>query len=191
MGMTKYLPRFLTEFILDRRRSRNTWKAILLASDKRFAEAADLYSTFADRHLADRTLHYSTLCKYSMENWIEAKDPANALVQARKALRAFGNNDGEWLKYSAGDHAGVLVEMATQLHAARFTAEAEIFADEVNAQFERYKVPFRCILDPDERSPFPAQCEQCGGSLPSSTHRESIECPFCKVVIYAYRNSSG
>lgn len=101
MAFEKYLPRFLREFLLERRRSRRTWKAIILAGEKRFAEAAQIYSDFADQHLTESTLQYSTHCEYSMENWIEAKQPQKALEQARRALRSFGNNDDEWMRYSS------------------------------------------------------------------------------------------
>lgn len=191
MAFEKYLPKILREFLLERRRSRATWKAILLASEKRFAEAARIYSDFADQHLAESTLQYSTHCEYAMENWIEAKQPQEALEQARRALRSFGNDDGEWMRYSSGDYAGALVKMATKLHTDGFTAEAETFAREVNEQLEKYNVPFRCLLDPAEKNEFPSICTQCGGSLPYSTHQQAIECPFCEILVYARQDSPG
>lgn len=186
MAFERYLPKFLSEFLRERRRSRIVWQVINLRDEQRFAEAAEVYSNFAEEHSAvERTLYYGLYGEYALENWIDAGRPGKALEQARSVLRAFCRNDGEWMRYSSGDHASVLIQMATKLHAAAFLAEAETFALEVNAQLEKYSVPFRCLIDPAEKKLFPTVCGQCGGLLPYSTHQEAIKCPFCGALAYS------
>lgn len=186
MGSIKdYFPGFIKEYFRERRRAKVVDKAIDLAAQEKYADAAEVYTRYAPEVLEYGELLYVLYCRYAFEMWIKAKDVGNALQQARNALRILCSNDGEWLKYSSGTHADDLLWMAGELYATGYIAEADIFSQEVNVQLEKYDLPMRCVVGTLRKSTFPSVCPQCGGNLPYSPYQHAIECPFCETVNYA------
>lgn len=185
MNFLQTISQRVKEFLRERRRDSVIDQGIALDGKGRYAEAARLYSDFAVESLAESELMAALYHQYSFEMWLEASDPANALEQARTALRMLCTQDGKWLTYNSGENAEKVLEMVSQLYAAGHTAEGQTLAAEANEQFEKFGLPVRCAAAPVIRSEFPPACPQCAGTLPNSPFHASITCPFCKSVIYA------
>lgn len=192
MKFIDYLPEFIREYLLEKRREKICAKAYNLAQQEKYAEAAEVYVRFAPELLEYRQTGYGKLmycvyCSYAFEMWIKAKDVKNALLQARNTLRILSSNDGEWLKYASGQQADNLLKMVVTLYGEGYIAEADTLSNEVNGQLAKYQVPLRCAAAPAHRIKFPSLCPHCGGKLPYSPSRFAIECPFCDTTIYAQK----
>lgn len=172
-------------FLRERRRDSVIGRAIDLDQAGKYTEAAGIYSGFAAESLAASELMASLYHQYSFEMWLKAKEPQNALLQARTALRMLCTPEGKWLTYNAGENANKVIQMVSQLYAAGHPAEGQTLSAEANEQFEIFGLQVRCAAAPVRRSEFPPTCPQCGGTLPNSPFHASIACPFCESVIYA------
>lgn len=181
----KYLPQFVLDRLRERRRSAAVDRAIELDGKGDFAGAARVYEDFALESLSETTLMSSLYRRYAFEEWLNAKEPQNALRQALEALRLLCDDDGKWIKSDNGENADEVISMVSQLYAAGYPEQASELAAEANKQFEKYGLTVRCAAEPVIRSKFPAVCEQCGGRLPESPFAIAIECPFCHTIIYA------
>lgn len=195
MGFTDYLPEFIQKY-LDERKSAKIWdKAYKLKQQEKYAEAAEVYAAFAFERLKLKDsgygeLSYCSYCEYAFEMWLKAENPQKMLEEARNVLRVYGNNDGKWLKYSAGQNVEDLITMVVQMHGAGFAAEAEILSKEINEQLEKYEMPMRCAVaaTPILGDYFPLLCPQCGAKIPKTESRNTVECLYCETVIYAKNN---
>jgi hypothetical protein len=195
MGFKDYLPEFIQEY-LDQRKCDKIWnETYKLKQQEKYAEAAEVYAAFALERLKLSNLGYGELsycsyCKYAFEMWLKAGNPQKMLEEGRNVLRVYSNNDGKWLKYSAGKNVEDLITMIVQIHGAGFAAEAEILSKEINEQLEKYEMPMRCSVAaaPVRGNVFPSLCPQCGGKIPKTENRNTVECLYCETVIYAKNN---
>jgi hypothetical protein len=194
MGFNNYLPEFIKDY-LDERKCGKIWdKTYKLKEQEKYAEAAEIYASFALERLKLSNsgygeLSYCLYCKYAFEMWLEAENPQKMLAEGRNVLCVYSNNEGKWLKYSSGKNVEDLVTMVVQMHGAGFAAEADILAKEINGQLEKYELPMRCSVAAApvriRGSVFPSVCPQCGAKVPYIENRENVECSYCETVIYA------
>lgn len=177
-----YLPKFILDYLFDKRRNQVWNKAYDLEKEKKYAEAAGVYARFAPELLAQNELAYCTFCEYAFEMYVKAKEPAKALEQAQNILRVLSEKG--WLKYSAGEKAEIPLKMVPVLRGAGYHREADLLTKEVNRELEKHELPPRGKIAPQTKNKFPSSCRNCGASLPFSPYREVIKCSYCKAVIY-------
>lgn len=175
----------IRDFFRSRRREKLVSRAISLAQDAKYPEAAVIYEQVAIQAIEESELLASLYHGYAFREWLAAKQPKRALEQARNVLRMLTANDGKWLIYDSGENADELVSMVGKLFAAGFLDEGEKLAIESNLALEKYGLPVRCSAAPVRRSNFPSICSQCGGTLPQGAFEMSITCMFCHTVVYS------
>jgi len=120
------------------------------------------------------------------EAWLAAKQPANAVAQARSAI-----------SMAAGIRPRKAARIAQQvledLQAAGYTKEADDLARELNAQLtgQSFSIPAASPVgtppapDKTPSARLPNACPQCGGRLPRAYGDDEVECDYCGSVIRA------
>lgn len=185
LGFVESIKQRFRDFFRTRRREKLVSQAISHHHKDEFEEAARIYADIAPDCLTESELLASLYHGYAFEEWLNAKQPAKALEEARNVVRMLVANDGKWLTYNAGKNANELVSMVSKLYAAGYLDEGEKLAVESNIALEKFRLPVRCSAAPVSRSKFPSLCTQCGGTLPVGTFEKSMTCTFCETVVYA------
>ncbi len=118
------------------------------------------------------------------EAWLAAKQPANAVTEARSAINAA-------VSVRPRKAARITQQVIEDLRAAGYTQEAEAFAKELNAGLmgQAFSVPVGPASPAaTEKTPapkLPSMCPQCGGRLPRAYGDDEVECDYCGSVIRA------
>jgi len=170
---------FVTNFKRNRRRRKAWDEAYRLSHSGNFVEAAKIYERMATESLEYNELIYEGDCHDAFKTWLKAANPDNALSNARNALQVIGDSD--WIRLSEGT-VDDLCKMVGEFYGAGYEPAADLFANEINAELVKNKLPPRFET---RHGKFPAACPQCGGTLPFTYSDVSITCPFCKSVIRA------
>ena len=170
---------FFANFKRSRHRSKAWDQAYGFRKAGRFAEAAKVCERIASESLQYNELIYADDCHDAFKDWLKAANPENALQNARNALRVIGTSD--WM-LEMDDTLGKICSTVGELYGAGYAAAAELFANEINAELARHKLPPRFET---KHGKFPVNCPQCGGNLPFTYSDISVTCPFCNSVIAA------
>lgn len=172
-----------------RRYSKILKETYALTAQKRYAEAAEVFTRQAQKELKDNNVLYSTYCKNAFEMWVKAKEPGKALNEARNVLWLYSQNDGQSLKYNSGDKVEDLNSLVSSLLIADYAAEGAVFAGEVNNQLERFGLAVRCAAVPVSKNIFPTSCTDCGANLSHNPYQDTAQCGYCKAIIYPLNQS--
>jgi tetratricopeptide (TPR) repeat protein len=170
---------FFTNFKRDRRRRKSWDEAYALIHTGKFAEAARIYEQMAAESLEYNELIYEGDCHDAFKVWLKAGNADNALTNARDALRVISNSD--WIRLSEGT-VDDFCKMVGEFYGAGFEPAADVFANEINAELVKHKLPPRFET---RHGKFPSACPQCGGTLPFTYSDVSVTCPFCNSVFRA------
>lgn len=144
-----------------------------------FAELANTAAQFS------RPRRVVQLHLRAYEAWLAAKQPANAIAQARSAINMAAG-------IRPRKAARIAQQVIEDLQAAGYTKEAEAFAKELSTGVAGQVVPVSTtttsVTAPTEKTPapkLPSTCPQCGGRLPRAYGDDEVECDYCGTVIRA------
>lgn len=144
---------------------------------ERFTQLAEMAQQFSRPRRAIQ-LHLR-----AFDAWVKAKQPANALQQARTAVGFIFTASRPRVALN------VVQEVVNELRANGYSAEADAFAREVNERLAGHGLALATTTasGPAEPPPppkkFPATCPRCGGRLPRSFGEDEIECDYCGTVV--------
>lgn len=167
-----------------RRHTKIMEKADVLAREKKYAEAAELYIRQAQKEGKTSDLAFSIYSRYAFGMWIKAGEPRKALQEAGNVLWGYVANNGMWMKYNSGDDVEKLTSMVSDFFGAGYIAEGAFLAGEVNKELERFGLPMRCAAVPVGKNVFPVSCSNCGANVFSNPYHDIARCEYCKATIY-------
>lgn len=175
----------------ERRKQRreSARQGFTLSGQRKYAEAAEIFTRLAAESLQYNELFLAQLdCRQACMLWLRAKQPANALEQARTILRIRSDRGLLGSLETVND----LRRLAGEFHLAGYDREAETFLKELN---ERLAALGLSLVEASAADPvpeaassagkLPAACPQCGGRLPRASGEDEIECYYCGSIVRA------
>jgi hypothetical protein len=181
------LPSPENEQIRQRREAvKEAWR---LSGKRQFAEAGEIFARLAGESLQVNELILAQInSQQALRMWIQAKQPARALDQARHILRI--RQDSGRL---GSDHSiETLTRVAADLRTAGFADQADTFVREASALLagpglSPIGVPAAksVAAAAAKAGKLPVACPQCGGRLPRAAGLDEIECYYCGSVVRA------
>ncbi len=173
----------------DRRRNKAVGEASDLEYNGKYGEAAEVYARLAAEEGKSNELIYALYRRDAFELWIKAKDIDKAMDTARDILRVL--SDAGWLKKS-DDTVNDLSQMVGELYVAGYTAEADTFSKEINAELVAEGLAPMSGADKlagsaatAKTGKLPPICPDCGGPLPNSGGKDEVKCLYCGSIIRA------
>lgn len=173
----------------DRRRNKAVGEASDLEYNGKYGEAAEVYARLAAEQGKSNELIYAIYIHDAFNLWLKAKEIDKAIAQAREVLRVL--SDSGWLKKS-DDTVNDLSQMVGELYVAGYTAEADTFSREINAELVAQglapmsgSITTASSTASSKTGVLPVNCPDCGGPLPDSGSTDVVKCIYCGSVIHA------
>ncbi|MFL6373355.1 MAG: hypothetical protein ACJ73D_01690 [Pyrinomonadaceae bacterium] len=156
--------------------------AIHRESGHDYVGAAEDWAKRASVELAanDNELIFADDCISACKDYLKARDGANALAQARRALQ--GYELGDWLSGEDDDSDEYLQELTNVIAVMReagYPAEADAFLSDVNAALAKYGRSPLMVSVVAGGYRFPNACPHCGATIQGTGVDQKMFCPFC------------
>jgi hypothetical protein len=164
-------------------------QAWTFSGKRQYAEAGEIFARLAEESLQNNEPILAQLSsQQAFKMWLQAKQPARALEQARHILR-IRNQSGHLGSVTSMES---LTRIAGELRLAGLASEADAFLNELNQMLKTQGLSL-VSTSPQALAPaaepragkLPAVCPQCGGRLPRDAGVDEIECYYCGSVVRA------
>jgi len=141
----------------------------------KYAEAGEVNLQRAEAFRSNELIYIDDCCD-AVKDMLEGEKPERALEIARMALKVISPTS--W--FPEDKSCQELFELVGDFYARGYGEAAEQFAEDINAQLRKQKLPERFAR---HRGTLPSECPNCGGILPQTLSDVSVKCPFCGLVV--------